>query len=98
MDAEVQQLVEMVRNSSWSITSCLPPSRQGATHAQARAALKQYKDVMQAAERFFEGKFDHIKDEDEDIEMASCTSEMRSFRPSVYSLYKKLGPDGSDIS
>ncbi|KAH9482978.1 Baculoviral IAP repeat-containing protein 6 [Psilocybe cubensis] len=41
----------------------------GATHAQARAALKQYKDVMQAAERFFEGKFDHIKDED--VEMSS---------------------------
>ncbi|PPQ84259.1 hypothetical protein CVT25_011906 [Psilocybe cyanescens] len=44
----------------------------GATHAQARAALKQYKDVMQAAERFFEGKFDHIKDDD--VEMSSRAS------------------------
>jgi hypothetical protein len=70
-------------------------SRQGATHAQARAALKKYKDVMQAAERFFEGKFDHIKDEDEDIEMASCTAELRSFRPSVHSLHKELDPDCS---
>lgn len=42
---------------------------QGATHAQARAALKQYKDVEQAAERFFEGKFDHIRDDD--VEMSS---------------------------
>ena len=67
-------------------------SRKGATHAQAHAALKQYKDVMQAAERFFEGKFDHIKDEDEDVEMASCSGQ-RSFRPSVNSLCNKLGPD-----
>ena len=66
-------------------------SRQGATHAQARAALRQYKDVMQAAERFFEGKFDHIKDDDEDVEMTSYASELRSFRPSVNSLYKELG-------
>ncbi|KDQ64475.1 hypothetical protein JAAARDRAFT_28107 [Jaapia argillacea MUCL 33604] len=36
----------------------------GATTAQARAALKQYRDVMQAAERIFEGKFDHVMDED----------------------------------
>jgi hypothetical protein len=48
---------------------------------------------MQAAERFFEGKFDHIKDEDEDVKMASCTSELRSFRPSVKFLHKDLGPD-----
>ncbi|KAF8974752.1 hypothetical protein BDZ97DRAFT_1647255 [Flammula alnicola] len=47
----------------------------GATPAQARAALKQYKDVEQAAERFFEGKFDHIKDED--VEM----SESKPQRP-----------------
>ena len=52
-------------------------SLQGATHAQARAALKQYKDVEQAAERFFEGKFDHIKDDD--VEMLSS----RPPRPSV---------------
>lgn len=41
----------------------------GATAAQARAALRQYKDVMQAAERYFEGKFDHIKEGDEDFVM-----------------------------
>jgi len=44
--------------------------------AQARAALKQYKDVMQAAERFFEGKFDHIKDED--VEMSSGAAENKT--------------------
>ncbi|THV08584.1 hypothetical protein K435DRAFT_740799 [Dendrothele bispora CBS 962.96] len=41
----------------------------GATRSQARAALRQYKDVMQAAERIFEGKFDDIEDvEDMDTE------------------------------
>ncbi|KIK65287.1 hypothetical protein GYMLUDRAFT_38722 [Collybiopsis luxurians FD-317 M1] len=37
----------------------------GATAAQARAALRRYKDVMQAAERFFEGEFDNVDDEDQ---------------------------------
>lgn len=41
----------------------------GATRAQARAALKQHHDVMEAAESIFEGKFDNVKDDDEDIEM-----------------------------
>ncbi|KAF7355299.1 Baculoviral IAP repeat-containing protein 6 [Mycena sanguinolenta] len=45
----------------------------GATVAQAKAALAQYKDVMQAAERFFEGAFDHVKDEDGDVPMASVS-------------------------
>ncbi|KAF9259490.1 hypothetical protein L218DRAFT_908179 [Marasmius fiardii PR-910] len=35
----------------------------GATPAQARVALRQYKDVMQAAERIFEGKFDDVVEE-----------------------------------
>ncbi|KZT06502.1 ubiquitin conjugating enzyme family protein [Laetiporus sulphureus 93-53] len=44
----------------------------GATAAQARAALKKYGDVMQAAERIFDGGFDHITDEDDgDVEMSS---------------------------
>ncbi|EPQ59915.1 hypothetical protein GLOTRDRAFT_32925, partial [Gloeophyllum trabeum ATCC 11539] len=38
----------------------------GATPAQARAALRQYKDVMQAAEHIFDGKFDNVMDEDND--------------------------------
>ncbi|KAH9939239.1 ubiquitin conjugating enzyme family protein [Epithele typhae] len=42
----------------------------GATPAQARAALKQHKDVMEAAERIFDGSFDHIVDGDGDVEMA----------------------------
>ena len=42
---------------------------KGASRAQARAALKQYKDVDQAAECIFDGKFDHIEDEEGDIEM-----------------------------
>ncbi|OCH94539.1 ubiquitin conjugating enzyme family protein [Obba rivulosa] len=47
----------------------------GATAAQARAALEQYKDVMQAAEQIFDGKFDHIVDDevdgDGDVQMGS---------------------------
>ena len=39
--------------------------------AQARAALKQHKDVMEAAERIFDGSFDHIVDGDGDVEMAA---------------------------
>ncbi|KAL0579537.1 hypothetical protein V5O48_002466 [Marasmius crinis-equi] len=35
----------------------------GATAAQARAALRQYKDVMQAAEKIFEGRFDDVVEE-----------------------------------
>jgi len=44
---------------------------QGATPAQARAALQRYKDVMQAAERILDGAFDDIEDEDGDVSMAS---------------------------
>ncbi|TFK43556.1 hypothetical protein BDQ12DRAFT_675170 [Crucibulum laeve] len=55
----------------------------GATPAQARAALRQYKDVMQAAERFFEGKFDHIKDGDGDVPMASGSEVKRATRPAT---------------
>ncbi|KAI0832813.1 ubiquitin conjugating enzyme family protein [Trametes gibbosa] len=43
----------------------------GATVAQARAALKQHRDVMEAAERIFDGSFDHIVDEDGDVPMSS---------------------------
>ncbi|RPD67361.1 ubiquitin conjugating enzyme family protein [Lentinus tigrinus ALCF2SS1-7] len=43
----------------------------GATVAQARAALKQYKDVMQAAERIFDGAFDNVVDDDGDVDMTA---------------------------
>ncbi|KAK7061704.1 Baculoviral IAP repeat-containing protein 6 [Favolaschia claudopus] len=48
-------------------------TEMGATVAQARAALAQYKDVQQAAERFFEGAFDHVTDDDGDVPMASAS-------------------------
>ncbi|KAI0775857.1 ubiquitin conjugating enzyme family protein [Trametes elegans] len=44
----------------------------GASVAQARAALKQHKDVMEAAERIFDGSFDHIVDDDGDVAMKSA--------------------------
>ena len=39
---------------------------QGASRAQARAALKKYKDVMEAAEHIFEGQFDDAMDFSDD--------------------------------
>lgn len=54
---------------------------QGATVAQARAALKQYKDVMQAAERIFDGHFDNVVDDDGDVRMAA--EPVRVVRPTV---------------
>lgn len=54
---------------------------QGATPAQARAALRQYKDVMEAAEKFFQGDFDNVKDEDGDISMASSSRRSELKRP-----------------
>jgi hypothetical protein len=36
----------------------------GATAAQARAALKKHKDVMQAAERIFDGQFDDVEEDE----------------------------------
>jgi hypothetical protein len=35
----------------------------GASRAQARAALAKYRDVMQAAERFFNGEFEGVTDD-----------------------------------
>ncbi|KAG6854764.1 hypothetical protein C0991_001191 [Blastosporella zonata] len=55
---------------------------KGATPAQARAALRQYSDVMQAAERFFEGAFDNVKDDD-DVSMASSSSDAKQARPAT---------------
>lgn len=43
---------------------------QGATPAQARAALKKCSDVMQAAEQIFEGRFDDVV-EDEVVDTES---------------------------
>ncbi|KAF8558777.1 hypothetical protein OG21DRAFT_1503732 [Imleria badia] len=42
----------------------------GATVPQARAALRRYKDVMQAAERIFDGEFAYVTDGDDDVRMA----------------------------
>ena len=46
---------------------------KGATPAQARAALRKYNDVMQAADRIFDGAFDHVTDDAEDVEMVSVS-------------------------
>jgi hypothetical protein len=86
MDNEIQQLVEMVGFSFISRARYSPVFMcfKGATDAQARAALRQCKDVMQAAELFFEGKFDHVKDGD-DVQMAFSSDVKRRARPTVRS-------------
>jgi hypothetical protein len=61
MENAIQQLVDMVLYRSSLV---IPPLTvyQGATPAQARAALKRHSDVMEAAERIFDGAFDHLTD------------------------------------
>jgi hypothetical protein len=65
MESEIRQLVDMVPHFTDHLqhtpTNILLP--QGATVAQARAALKRCSDVMEAAERIFDGAFDNIPDE-----------------------------------
>lgn len=85
MDEGVQQLVEMVTYRA-SLVPRLAYGllTQGASVAQAKAALKQHKDVMLAAERFLEGKFDHIQDEDGDVQMEEAkASSKKKPRPPV---------------
>lgn len=72
MEREIQQLVEMVASACRVGCTPLTAVLQGATIAQARAALKQHRDVMEAAERIFDGSFDHIVDEDGDVPMSSA--------------------------
>ena len=63
MESGIQQLVDMVLHQSSLVTPPLTALYQGATPAQARAALRRYSDVMEAAERIFDGAFDHITDD-----------------------------------
>lgn len=85
MEAGVQQLVEMVTHrASFAPRLAYDLLTQGASVAQARAALKQHKDVMLAAERFLEGKFDHIQDEDGDVQMEEAKASIKKkVRPPV---------------
>ncbi|KAG8900213.1 hypothetical protein FRB99_006183 [Tulasnella sp. 403] len=52
----------------------------GATAAQARAALKRYKDVMQAAETIFSGDFDHVVDDDVRMDVVGNSPPKKSSR------------------
>lgn len=85
MEEGAQQLVEMVTyRASFAPRLAYDLLTQGATVAQARAALKQHKDVMLAAERFLEGKFDHIQDEDGDVQMEEAKASIKKkVRPPV---------------
>ena len=74
MERQVQQLVEMVTHTYRIPRVPHVNVIQGATVAQARAALKEHRDVMEAAERIFDGSFDHIVDEDGDVPMSSSAT------------------------
>lgn len=50
---------------------------QGATPAQARAALRKFSDVETAAEQIFDGRFDHVKEDDEEPAKDTRTSGRR---------------------
>jgi hypothetical protein len=76
MESEIQQLVDMVLhiiNFDAPTTHFALP--QGATAAQAQAALRRYNDVMEAAARIFDGAFD-------DIPAEGGTTSVPSARPS----------------
>jgi hypothetical protein len=56
----------------------------GASRAQARAALAKYRDVMQAAERFFDGEFEGVTDDAPASAPAAGSSSSKAVRkPSV---------------
>jgi hypothetical protein len=61
MESEILQLMDMVLHiiifNTPTTHFALP---QGATAAQARAALRRYNDVMEAAARIFDGAFDDL--------------------------------------
>ncbi|EAU84763.2 ubiquitin conjugating enzyme family protein [Coprinopsis cinerea okayama7 len=63
----------------------------------AKAALKRYGDVMEAAEAIFEGRFDNLKDEDGDVEMPAAKSRESAKRKSTPSDDEDdEGEDGMD--
>ena len=71
MDAKIKQLLDMVRAFSAIGDECWLKAiggsfSQGIAPAQAKAALKRYKDVMEAAEHIFEGQFDDAMDYSDD--------------------------------
>ncbi|CAE6447861.1 unnamed protein product [Rhizoctonia solani] len=53
----------------------------GATPAQARAALRKFSDVEAAAEQIFDGRFDHVKDEDEEMKEVGKEAGKRATTP-----------------
>ena len=59
----------------------------GATACQARAALKKYKDVMEAAEGVFGGEFDHIS---EDVQMAGPSRNVEVTAPANVTVERYL--------
>ncbi|QRW19118.1 ubiquitin-conjugating enzyme [Rhizoctonia solani] len=53
----------------------------GATPAQARAALRKFSDVETAAEQIFDGRFDNVKDEDEEMKGSEKDKGKRATTP-----------------
>ncbi|QRV91387.1 ubiquitin-conjugating enzyme [Ceratobasidium sp. AG-Ba] len=53
----------------------------GATPAQARAALRKFSDVETAAEQIFDGRFDHVKDDEDEPTKDTRVTEKRISTP-----------------
>ncbi|CCM03344.1 uncharacterized protein FIBRA_05473 [Fibroporia radiculosa] len=68
----------------------------GATIAQARAALQKHKDVMQAAERIFDGSFDHLLDADGDVEMGISEPTETQSKPRMITPHEGDNDEGDE--
>lgn len=105
LEEKIQQLIDMV--SVWDVKrmaiqllNCANPRPQGASRAQARRAFQRNTDVMEAAQEFFDGKYDDVKDSDDAMEDPQASSSTK--RPSRLEVcrvnYKTDHFDLSDIA
>ncbi|KAK7049543.1 hypothetical protein VNI00_005574 [Paramarasmius palmivorus] len=65
----------------------------GATPAQARAALRQYKDLMQAAEKIFEGEFDGADEDVPDVKSTPAPSKPPRVNTPSYDEDEEMGDE-----
>ena len=104
MGSEIRQLVDMVLHVTNLLNHPTPnvlySLSQGATLAQARAALRRYSDVMEAAERIFAGAFDDIADEPAATSMPSADpiKERRVTMRLVVCVFPRAQSPGSDMT
>ncbi|CAE6396356.1 unnamed protein product [Rhizoctonia solani] len=69
----------------------------GATPAQARAALRKFSDVETAAEQIFDGRFDNVKDDDEEMKNSEKDKGKRATTPDNDEEEEVDDDDGSGV-